>query len=152
MKSSIGLLVAVIALVANPVFADDGSIPRSTLAALGLVNMEIVSDNDGMDVRGLSSSASARGTSLVFGVLLDPATPGNFFVASDTNGSGATAENGGFRILSTASSGPQGSSGVGQLTIESGNPAVVVFNGMFAGNSGHAADVGNAGMAFGSSQ
>jgi hypothetical protein len=150
MRITSAALLAVLVSIASPAFSEDGAIPSSTLAALGLTDMELVSDSDAMQVRGLSSSASGRGTSLVFGVLVDPATPGNFFVASDVNGSGATAENGGWRVLSRASSGPQGSSGVGQLTIESGNPAIVVYNGMFAGNSGHAANIGQAGIAFGS--
>lgn len=114
--------------------------------------MTPMSDDQGLQVRGLSSSAAAMGTSLVFGQLLDPSTPGNFFVASDTNGSGSSAENGGLRILSLASSGPQGSSVAGQLTLQSGEPLMTAFMGIFLGNAGHAANLGNAGIAFGFGQ
>jgi len=148
MRTAIVMVAVVLALVNGVVVAGENGVPPSALAALGLGGMEPVSDSQGMEIRGLSSSAAAGGTSLVFGQLLDPSSPGNFFVASDTNGGGSTAENGGLQIFSLATSGPQGSSIAGQLTLQSGNPLITTFTGVFLGNAGHAANLGNAGIAF----
>lgn len=139
-------LVFVLAVVATPALADDGNVSQAALADLGLGNMQVVSDTAGMEVRGMSSNALAFGASLVFGQLLDINNPGNFFVASDTNGGIATAENAGLNAASLAANGPQGSSIIGNLTIQVGNPLVPVFNGMFLGNAGNAANPGLAGL------
>ena len=73
MKSStLGMLVL---LCASSVLAADGNVPASTLAALGLGGIERVSDAEGMQVRGQATGfVSVRGTSVIFGQLLDPAT------------------------------------------------------------------------------
>lgn len=148
MRNALAVVMAGLALVSAPALGGEGDVPPSALAALGLGDMTPISDSQGLAVRGLSSSAATMGTSLVFGQLLDPATPGNFFVASDTNGGGSSAENGGLQILSLATSGPQGSSIAGQLTLQSGDPLITSFLGTFLGNAGHAANLGSAGISF----
>ncbi len=149
MKIALALLAA---LAATPALAQEGRVSQSTLQLVGLGEMEVMSDDEGNDVRGMSSSAAASGSSLMFAVLLDPNNPGNFLVGADTNGGRGTAENAGLQILSQASNGAQGSSIAGQLSIQSGNPLVQTFLGNFAANAGNAANIGNAGFSFASGQ
>ena len=139
MKKALAFVLPLV-VAAMPAFADDGQVSRSALADLGLSGMEVVSDEAGMEVRGMSSNASVYGGSLVFGQLVFGA---NFFVASDLNGGQASAENAGLNAASNATQGPQGSSVIGNLTIN--NPALA-FIGNFVGNAGNASNVGAAGF------
>ena len=85
-------LVAVVALFAAPAFAGDGNVSQGTLSALGLGDMQVVSDAQGMQVRGKDSSfGEVRGTSLMFGQLLTPDDK-NFVVFSSVNQVRANAE------------------------------------------------------------
>ncbi len=102
MKNAIAGIALLLVVGATPVFAEDGQVADSTLAAIGLGDMQVVSDAEGMNVRGMSSSAMSMGTSLIFGQLLDPATK-SFVVGSDVNVAGSTATNGGKNIVSQAS-------------------------------------------------
>jgi|GEM_PF-3444188 len=142
MKKTLALVLPLI-VAAMPALADDGQVSQSALADLGLGGMTVVSDNAGMEVRGMSSNAAAYGGSLIFGQL---AFESSFFVASDLNGGKASAENAGLNAVSQASQGPQGSSIIGSLTVQQGNPAVMVFLGNFVGNAGNASNVGAAGL------
>lgn len=139
MKKALAFVLPLV-VAAMPAFADDGQVSRSALADLGLGGMEVVSDEAGMEVRGMSSNASAYGGSLVFGQLVFGA---NFFVASDLNGGQSSAENAGLNATSNATQGPQGSSIIGNLTIN--NPALA-FIGNFVGNAGNASNIGAAGF------
>ncbi len=98
MKNAVAVF-AVLLAGAMPALAEDGRVSGTTLSALGLDGMEVVSDADGMEVRGMSSSAMSMGTSLVFGQIIDPATK-SFVVGSDINTASATAENAGKNIAS----------------------------------------------------
>lgn len=91
MKSAVAVAVLLIA-GATPAFA--GDVPQATLAELGLGEIQVMTEVEGMEVRGMSSNAMSMGTSLVFGQLIDPATK-SFVAGSDINTAGATAENGG---------------------------------------------------------
>lgn len=137
MKKTLAFVLPLI-VAAMPAMADDGQVSQSALADLGLGGMTVVSDEAGMEVRGMSSNASAYGGSLVFGQLV---FGGNFFVASDLNGGNSSAENAGLNASSTANQGPQGSSVIGNLVIIA--PA---FTGSFVGNAGNASNVGAAGF------
>ena len=139
MKKALAFVLPLVG-AAVPAFADDGQVSRSALADLGLGGMEVVSDEAGMEVRGMSSNASAYGGSLVFGQLVFGA---NFFVASDLNGGQSSAENAGLNATSSANQGPQGSSIIGNLTVN--NPALA-FIGNFVGNAGNASNIGAAGF------
>ncbi len=139
MKKTLAFVLPLI-VAAMPAMADDGQVSNSALADLGLGGMTVVSDEAGMEVRGMSSNASAYGGSLVFGQLVFGA---NFFVASDVNGGSASAENAGLNANSTANQGPQGSSIIGNLTVN--NPALA-FMANFVGNAGNASNVGAAGF------
>ena len=91
MKSVLTLAVALV-LCAVPAFAADGNVSQETLSALGLTGMQTLSDVDGMQIRGRSSSFGiVKGTSLIFGQLLTPDTK-NFVVGSSVNEVDANAE------------------------------------------------------------
>lgn len=91
MKSAL-VAVALVLLASGPAYAEDGNVPRSALAALGLAELEPMSDDAGLAVRGKTSSfAMVVGTSVVFGQLLTPDTK-NFVVGSDTNMVSGNAE------------------------------------------------------------
>ncbi len=65
--------------------------------------MQVMTDAEGMQVRGLSSSAAAGGTSLVFGQLTFNDDGGTSFVAgSDVNTARGTSHNYGFHNSSKA--------------------------------------------------
>ena len=79
------MLVAVLALVAAPAFAEEGRVSKSALNAIGLSGMQEMSDTDGMNVRGMAIfNAQVKGTSLMFFQLLTPDTK-NFLVGSSVN-------------------------------------------------------------------
>ncbi len=102
MKNALSLvLAAVVVMGAIPAFAGDGNVPQATLSALGLGGMQVVSDAEGMQVRGMSSSVQATSLSLFSAVLFDPFSGGNFtFAGADFNR--ATDENAGLNATSSA--------------------------------------------------
>ena len=101
MKNFFSIVTVLTVLIAAPVFASDGFVPQASLDALGLSGMETLSDDEGMQVRGLSSNAASMGQSIIVGLLVDPATKG-FIFGSDVNSSMASAENAGLNALSAA--------------------------------------------------
>jgi hypothetical protein len=65
MRIALAFATLLVAWVAAPVFAEDGRVSQSTLAAMGLGGMEQLSDAQGKQVRGeglmfLYSSSTAR--------------------------------------------------------------------------------------------
>lgn len=101
MKFSFALVIAALVAAGSTANAADGQVSSKQLAALGLSGMKSMSDSQGMAVRGQSSNAKSSGSSLVFGVLIDPHT-GSFVSGSSVNFSKATAENAGLNALSNA--------------------------------------------------
>lgn len=74
MKNALALL-ALLALVPVPAFAEEGAVPRATLVSLGLSDLQTISDAQGMQVRGQATYFSrVRGTTVVVGQLYDPST------------------------------------------------------------------------------
>ena len=100
MKSALGLVV-LLALVAVPALAEEGNVPQATLSSLGLGGMQVMSDTDGMQVRGLSSNAQATSLSLFSAFLFDPNTGVNFSFNGADFGR-ATDENAGLNAASSA--------------------------------------------------
>ena len=90
-------------IMSVPAMAGDGAVPKSTLAALGLGEMKVLSDADGMAVRGKSSSVMATSLSVFSAIIFDPNTGASFSFASSDFGS-ATDENAGLNATSSASS------------------------------------------------
>jgi len=66
MKSALALVVVMV-LFAVPAFA--GDVPQEALSALGLGGMQVVSDAEGMQVRGMSSRAFGSSFSFASGFL-----------------------------------------------------------------------------------
>ena len=133
MKNYVGFLLSVLLVLATtPVFASDGNVSPSTLTALGLGGIQIMSDADGLEIRGMSSNAAVSGGSLVVGVLVDPLTS-SFLVLSDTNGYASSAENAGLNAISIATGGPAASGISGTLDV---NFPLPVFFGSFIGGAG----------------
>jgi hypothetical protein len=112
-------VAALLAFAAAPALAGDGRVPQSKLANLGLGNAQVLTDSEGMQIRGMgrrdyghksygkqivgssSSNALASGRSLVVGLLIDPAT-NSFVFGSDTNSAASSSENGGLNAPSSA--------------------------------------------------
>ena len=84
MKYAFSLAAIFAFLPAASTVAGDGNVPQSTLHILGLADMETVSDEVGMQVRGMGAAAATRGHSHVIGVLLDPGT-NSHVVGADAN-------------------------------------------------------------------
>lgn len=89
MRTTLSLAMAV-ALFAAPALASDRPVPSSTLAAVGLSDLEEISDARGNEVRGMHGVTKAFGKSLVSALLLDPES-GSFISGTDANSSIATA-------------------------------------------------------------
>jgi len=139
------LAIVAVCLMAAPAMA--GEVSEGALSALGLGGMEVMSDAEGMQVRGMSSDAVVSGTSLAFGQLVaDLPTGTNFVVLSDVNHYFASAENAGLNAFSTA--GGDSGSGIqgllGPINVN-GSPA---FDGTFQGFAGTATGFGGVANAF----
>lgn len=80
------LVIVVMLLCVTSAFAAEPTVSSSALDALGLGNMQLLSDADGMEVRGMSGAdAFAMGASLGASQLIDIYQPGNFAIGTDTN-------------------------------------------------------------------
>ncbi len=102
MKNALVPVLAVfLAFVAVPAFAGDGQVPQATLRALGLGGIQVASDAEGMQVRGLSSSAASSGMTAFSMAVVDPLTASTFLFAG-ANFSRATEENAGLNTTSNA--------------------------------------------------
>lgn len=140
MKNLLTLAAVLVALVAAPALAGDGQVAQKDLSALGLGQLSVMSDAQGLQVRGMSSNSQSTSLLLVSGLLFDPVT------GSDTRGSLAlfsrgTAENAG---LSPASNSQAISSGGFGATLNT----VVGINQAFDG----AFDIGGTGVTIGFGQ
>ena len=122
-NKTLAMLFALAALICAPAMADN-HVPRATLEMLGLGEMEVLNDSQGMEVRGLSGNAVTMGLSMVSGLLIDTNT-NSFVFGSDTNNAMATAENAGLHILTMV--------GHSQMSAVSLNLDVTTINGAFSG-------------------
>ena len=131
--------VTTVAAQAAPVtfFGEDlnpaGTVPADTLHKLGLGGMQILSDEEGRQIRGQSGNAFARGISTVTTVVLDRAT-GSFIIGFNGTSVRATDENGG-NVSSQATTTHRSAAG-GSLRITTPNSA---FTGRIFGGSGGSA-------------
>ena len=131
MKYVFSVASAMVVLMASQAFAGDNRVPESTLDSLGLAGMESVSDEEGMQVRGMSANAMSMGMSLVTGLLIDPGTK-SFVFGADANMAAATAENAGKQILTQASTAQNSSVHLSLDTSSIGG----VFSGYLYGTAG----------------
>lgn len=139
MRYAYSLAFLLAPLMAASADAGDSHVPQSTLAAVGLADMQMLTDAEGAEVRGLSGNAAARGLSLVSGLLIDPAT-NSFVFGSDVNATMANAENAGLQVFTMANT-FQNSAIALDLNVITG---VSFYNGILFGAAG--------GNAFASSQ
>jgi hypothetical protein len=77
-------LACIIGLSAAPALAGDGHVPNSSLARMGLGGMKVVSDHEGLQVRGTSIAFAASfafgGTTVLS--INSPVSIGNHFAFS----------------------------------------------------------------------
>ena len=132
-------LAVVLSFSAVPAFAEDGNVSESALQSLGLADIQSMTDEEGMEVRGMSGSAMAMGLSLVTGLVIDPATK-SFVFGADANAAMSTAENAGKQIFTQAQT-VQSSSVALSLNVVTSTSS---FSGVLVGGAG--------GAAFGSSR
>ena len=134
MRHTFSLAVILTSLLTASALAGDGNVPQSTLSVLGLAEMVTVSDEEGMQVRGMSGVAATKGRSFVTGVLLDPGT-NSHVSGTDANSAGSS--------LDTASSLPPAA--VSHATASTMNLSLGVtsplgsFTGTLIGGSGGSA-------------
>ncbi len=131
MKYIFSVASAMVVLMASQAFAGDTRVPQATLDTLGLAGLETVSDEEGMQVRGMSASAMSMGLSLVSGLLIDPQTK-SFIFGTDANAASATAENAGKQVLTQASHLQSSSLNLNLNVISVGG----AFNGVLFGGAG----------------
>ena len=131
---SVSLVAVLVCLLAAPALAGDGNVPQSTLRSLGLADMEIVSDAEGMQVRGMSGCARVMGVSVVSGLLLEPSTK-NFIFGSDANFVMANAENAGCRMRAEVYKEHLSYVGL-ELTVDIGGGGYSHFEGTLYGGAG----------------
>lgn len=106
------VMFAALALFAAPVLASE----PAELRGLGLDSIQAVSEQEGLQVRGLSSLSSAMSVNSLAGLIYDPATGSqtNFEAASFNNGSSEQTVN------TANSSGAEASIGMTALSMEVG--------------------------------
>ena len=142
------IMLAAATCIAAPASAAD-EVPHETLVDLGLGEMTVVSDSDGMQVRGRSSSALAFGASAVYALLYDMAS-------LSTDRRTATAQHAGLNAASFVAQGPQGAA-ASSASLSSGpfsseslnalaNPLPPILPANFAGTAGNAANSVAAGI------
>ncbi len=107
------IVFAAIAFLAAPVVASE----PAGLLGLGLDSMQVVSEQEGMQVRGLSSSSAAMSVNSLAGLIYDPGTGSQSnFEAASFNSSDSQ------QTVNTAnSSGAEASVGATALTMDVGS-------------------------------
>jgi len=93
-------LCAALVLQSAMAWAGDQNVPTNTLQRLGLSGMQLLSDEEGMHIRGMSDgNAFARGISTVSLLVLDPDSgshvsgiDGSNALATSVSGGGAPAQ------------------------------------------------------------
>ena len=83
-------MVLLVALVASPAVAQEGNVSQSTLSQLGLSGMQVMTDTEGMEIRGMSAWSSSGGGSIVSGGLIYNDGNETYFVsAGSANSAGS---------------------------------------------------------------
>jgi hypothetical protein len=85
------LLAMAVALWAEEAQASDRPVPASTLAAVGLPDLQMLNDAQGNEVRGMHRGAKAFGKSIISALILDPES-NSFIVGTDANSATASVQ------------------------------------------------------------
>ena len=131
MRCAFFLAAVLTSLLTASTFAGDGNVPQSILDVLGLADMEAVSDEEGMQVRGMRGAATTLGHSFVVGLLIDPVSDSYVF-GSDTNYASAYSETTYSRSASNAS---HATASAVDLSLNVTNPTGT-FSGVLIGGAG----------------
>ena len=134
MRSVLAFAAVLSTLIVGSAYAGDGSVAPSTRKVLGLSSMQRMTDGQGAQVRGRSANAVAMGTSLISGLLIDPATKSFLFGAS-ADAAMSSAENGGSQVFTQATSSNASSLNL-NLTVTTGTST---YTGVLIGGAGGAA-------------
>lgn len=132
MRYAFCLAAMLAALSAVPASAADGNVPQPTLKALGLAGMDILSDEEGMTVRGTGGSAQTMGVSLVMGLIIEPSTK-SFVFGSDVNMAAACAE---ITCLVVDPIAEHATASAVALSLDVVHPDTTTFSGVLIGGSG----------------
>jgi hypothetical protein len=136
MKSARVLSAILAVLLAAPALAGDGNVSPAVLKQLGLGGMEVVSDEVGMQVRGMGgNNAGTIGHNFVLVLVFDPSTA-SFATGFDAQWASAFAENAGVDVPTEVFQAHQGTAAA---AVVNGNTG---FFGIIVGGSG---GFGNAG-------
>jgi len=106
-------------LLVLPASADDGAIPGATLSFLGLGEMQMMSAEEGMGVRGQSASARSAAASAFSVTLVDPFS-GSVITQSGGQSSVGTDENAGLNATASASSSTNAQATASTIVITTG--------------------------------
>lgn len=106
-------------MLAMPSSAEDGSIESSALSSLGLGEMQAMSVEDGMQVRGKSASAASAAAS-AFAITLVDSFSGSVITQSGAQQSNGTDENAGLNSTAAASSSTNAQSVASTISITTG--------------------------------
>jgi hypothetical protein len=94
-------IMLLISLITLPAFSNEMQVTESALGSLGLGDMQVMSDDQGMAVRGMGGNVMVCSLSIVTGFLIDPST-NNFVGSTDAHSAMANAENAGRNAPSSA--------------------------------------------------
>ena len=140
MKNCFTLMALVAAMVAAPLNAEDGNVSAATLSSLGLGGMELLSDTDGLAVRGMSSTAEATSMSYASFLVFDP-NSGASFTGQAADFATSNAQNSGLNIASQVAASSAAGHSSFNTSIANGTDtftasfSVFGASGMAAGNS-----------------
>jgi hypothetical protein len=93
MKNALVFAALLAAFVAVPAFAEEGRVAQSSLAAMGLGDMQVMSDAQGAQIRGqgFAFAASVSASALPGSFTFDPAVALGFHSAAAASGAQSTA-------------------------------------------------------------
>ena len=140
MKSILAMMILVATMVAAPVMAEEGNLSDATLSSLGLGSLQVLSDANGMEVRGMSSSSQASSLSFASFLIFDPNTGASWTGQVADFGRG-TAENAGLSITSVASAQSAGGFTAFSTSVSNGTDTFTAMFDLF-GSSGSSMAMG----------
>ena len=87
-------LLLLVAIFTSPANAQDGNVSQSTLSQIGLGGMQMMTDAEGLQIRGMSSWSSSGGGRIVSGGLIYNSGNRTYFVFAGSANSAGSGSNG----------------------------------------------------------